>query len=67
MSCPECTNDTYKAVLERNTGLERENERIQRLNTTLQSQIYDVSLRVSQQISTCIHYQGDYDYFSLRI
>lgn len=63
----ECTNDTYKAVLERNTDLERENERIQRLNTTLQSRVYDVSLRVCEQKSICIHDQKNNFCFSLRI
>ena len=65
--CLECTNDTYKAVLERNTDLERENERIQRLNTTLQSRVYDVSLRVCEQKSSCIHDQKNNFCFSLRI
>jgi uncharacterized protein YlxW (UPF0749 family) len=42
----ECTNDVYKAVLERNCDLERENDRMQRLNTTLQSRIHEITLRV---------------------
>lgn len=35
-----------KSVLERNADLERENERIQRLNTSLQSRIHEITLRV---------------------
>ncbi|CAF4684675.1 unnamed protein product [Rotaria sp. Silwood1] len=46
-SIPECTNEGYKAVLERNADLERENDRIQRLNTTLQSRIHEITLRCS--------------------
>jgi hypothetical protein len=42
----ECKPDTYKAVLERNANLEHENDRIQRLNTTLQSRIHEITLRV---------------------
>ncbi len=41
-----CTNEVYKSVLERNQDLERENERIQRLNTSLQSRIHEITLRV---------------------
>ncbi|CAF3476651.1 unnamed protein product [Rotaria socialis] len=46
-SIPECTNEVYKALVERNTNLERENDRIQRLNTTLQSRIHEITLRCS--------------------
>jgi hypothetical protein len=42
-----CTNEVYKSVLERNQNLERENERIQRLNTSLQSRIHEITLRVN--------------------
>ena len=41
-----CTNEVYKSILERNADLERENDRIQRLNTTLQSRIHEITLRV---------------------
>ncbi|CAF4317270.1 unnamed protein product, partial [Rotaria magnacalcarata] len=41
------TNEVYKALVERNTNLERENDRIQRLNTTLQSRIHEITLRCS--------------------
>lgn len=37
----------YKSVLERNADLERENDRIQRLNTSLQSRIHEITLRVT--------------------
>lgn len=43
----ECKPEAYKAVLERNADLERENDRIQRLNTTLQSRIHEITLRCS--------------------
>ena len=43
----ECTNDISKSVLERNADLERENDRIQRLNTSLQSRIHEITLRVT--------------------
>ncbi|CAF0937076.1 unnamed protein product [Rotaria sordida] len=46
-SIPECTNEVYKVVLERNADLEHENDRIQRLNTTLQSRIHEITLRCS--------------------
>lgn len=46
-STPECTGEVYKSVLERNTDLERENDRIQRLNTNLQSRIHEITLRCS--------------------
>ncbi|CAF1400122.1 unnamed protein product [Adineta steineri] len=44
-STPECKNEIYKSVLERNSDLEHENERIQRLNTTLQGRIHEITLR----------------------
>ncbi|UJR25006.1 hypothetical protein I4U23_006367 [Adineta vaga] len=43
----ECKPEVYKAILERNTNLEHENDRIQRLNTTLQSRIHEITLRCS--------------------
>ena len=50
----ECTNEIYQTVLERNTDLERENDRIQRLNTTLQSRIHEITLRVIKTSSIMI-------------
>lgn len=44
----ECTNEIYKSVLERNIDLEKENDRIQRLNTSLQSRIHEITLRVNR-------------------
>ncbi|CAF3976562.1 unnamed protein product, partial [Rotaria sp. Silwood2] len=46
-SIPECSNEVSKAVSERNVDLERENDRIQRLNTSLQSRIHEITLRCS--------------------
>jgi hypothetical protein len=40
-----------KTILERNGDLERENDRIQRLNTTLQSRIHEITLRVNDYYS----------------
>ncbi len=47
------TNEVYKSVLGRNADLERENDRIQRLNTSLQSRIHEITLRV--KISSINH------------
>jgi hypothetical protein len=44
----ECTKEGYKSVLERNGDLERDNDRVQRLNTTLQSRIHEITLRVKE-------------------
>ena len=41
--------EVYQSVMDRNTDLERENDRIQRLNTTLQSRIHQITLRVGHQ------------------
>ena len=41
------SNEMNKTILERNGDLERENDRIQRLNTTLQSRIHEITLRVN--------------------
>jgi hypothetical protein len=53
-SIPACTNEVYKSVLERNLDLERENDRIQRLNTSLQSRIHEITLRVNIQMNPFI-------------
>jgi hypothetical protein len=49
------TNDMYKSVLERNADLERENDRIQKLNTSLQSRIHEITLRVYILINNFIY------------
>jgi len=41
----DSSNEVSKSLVERNADLERENDRIQRLNTTLQSRIHEISLR----------------------
>jgi predicted DNA binding CopG/RHH family protein len=56
----ECTNEAYKSVLERNGDLERENDRIQRLNTSLQSRIHEITLRVKS--SFCFSSSYFYDF-----
>ena len=48
------TNEVSKAVFERNQDLERENERIQRLNTSLQSRIHEITLRVTISNRECL-------------
>ena len=42
-------SEVYQSVLDRNIDLERENDRIQRLNTTLQSRIHEITLRVGRR------------------
>ncbi|CAF0739459.1 unnamed protein product [Didymodactylos carnosus] len=41
------SHEVHKAVLERNSDLEQENNRILRMNTTLQSQIHTITLQCS--------------------
>ena len=53
-STSETTSDLSKSIVERNNDLERDNDRLQRLNISLQSRIHEITLRVRNIVDLAV-------------